>query len=92
MRSKEEAHDYRYFPCPDLLPVRLGKPVDEIAASLPELPDEKRARFMSDYGLSQYDAGVLVAEQVTGDFTRMLQKLSDPKLAANWVMVNCLAR
>ena len=57
MRSKEEAHDYRYFPCPDLLPVRLEQAfVDEIAASLPELPDEKRARFMNDYGLSQYDA------------------------------------
>ena len=88
MRSKEEAHDYRYFPCPDLLPVRLEQAfVDEIAASLPELPDEKRARFMNDYGLSQYDAGVMVAEQVTGDFYEDVAKASDPKLAANWVMV-----
>ena len=88
MRSKEEAHDYRYFPCPDLLPVRLEQAfVDEIAASLPELPDEKRARFMDEYGLSQYDAGVLVAEQVTGDFYETVAKASDPKLAANWVMV-----
>ena len=88
MRSKEEAHDYRYFPCPDLLPVRLEQAfVDEIAASLPELPDEKRARFMDEYGLSQYDAGVLVAEQVTGDFYEDVAKASDPKLAANWVMV-----
>ena len=90
---REEAHDYRYFLCPDLLPVRLEQAfVDEIAASLPELPDEKRARFMNDYGLSQYDAGVLVAEQVTGDFYEDVAKASDPKLAANWVMVELFAR
>ena len=88
MRSKEEAHDYRYFPCPDLLPVRLEQAfVDDIAASLPELPDEKRARFMEAYGLSQYDAGVLVADQTTGDYYEDVAKASDPKLAANWVMV-----
>ena len=88
MRSKEEAHDYRYFPCPDLLPVRLEQAfVDNIAASLPELPDEKRARFMEAYGLSQYDAGVLVADQTTGDYYEDVAKASDPKLAANWVMV-----
>lgn len=88
MRSKEEAHDYRYFPCPDLLPVRLEQAfVDNIAASLPELPDEKRARFMEAYSLSQYDAGVLVAEQTTGDYYEDVAKASDPKLAANWVMV-----
>ena len=88
MRSKEEAHDYRYFPCPDLLPVRLEQAfVDNIAASLPELPDEKRARFMEAYGLSQYDAGVLVADQTTGDYYEDVANASDPKLAANWVMV-----
>lgn len=88
MRSKEEAHDYRYFPCPDLLPVRLEQAfVDDIAASLPELPDEKRARFMEAYGLSQYDAGVLVADQTTGNYYEDVAKASDPKLAANWVMV-----
>ena len=88
MRSKEEAHDYRYFPCPDLLPVRLEQAfVDDIAASLPELPDEKRARFIEAYGLSQYDAGVLVADQTTGDYYEDVAKASDPKLAANWVMV-----
>ena len=87
MRSKEEAHDYRYFPCPDLLPIELEQSfVDGLASELPELPDEKRARFMGDYGLSQYDAGVLVADQITGDFYEAVAKGSDPKLAANWVM------
>ena len=87
MRSKEEAHDYRYFPCPDLLPIELEQSfVDGLASELPELPDEKRARFMGDYGLSQYDAGVLVSDQITGDFYEAVAKGSDPKLAANWVM------
>ena len=87
MRSKEEAHDYRYFPDPDLLPLQLDQAfVDAIAATLPELPDEKRARFESEYGLSAYDAGVLVAEKETGDFFENVAKGRDAKLAANWVM------
>src|SRR5690606_31278944 len=69
MRSKEEAHDYRYFPDPDLLPLVLDEQwIEEIKASLPELPDEKKARFMRDYGLSAYDAGVLVAEKETAAY------------------------
>ena len=69
MRSKEEAHDYRYFPDPDLLPLELDQAyVDALAAGLPELPDAKQARFMADYGLSAYDASILVAERETADF------------------------
>jgi aspartyl-tRNA(Asn)/glutamyl-tRNA(Gln) amidotransferase subunit B len=87
MRSKEHAHDYRYFPDPDLLPLVLDpKWVSEIEATLPELPDEKRARFTKDYGLSDYDAGVLVSEKETGAFFEAVAKGRDPKLAANWVM------
>ena len=87
MRSKEEAHDYRYFPDPDLLPLQLEQGfVDALASDLPELPDEKRARFQAEYGLSAYDAGVLVAEKETGDFFEAVAKGRDAKLAANWVM------
>jgi aspartyl-tRNA(Asn)/glutamyl-tRNA(Gln) amidotransferase subunit B len=87
MRSKEHAHDYRYFPDPDLLPLVLDpKWVSEIKATLPELPDEKRARFSKDYGLSDYDAGVLVGEKETGAFFESVAKGRDAKLAANWVM------
>jgi aspartyl-tRNA(Asn)/glutamyl-tRNA(Gln) amidotransferase subunit B len=87
MRSKEHAHDYRYFPDPDLLPLVLDpKWVSEIKATLPELPDEKRARFTKDYGLSDYDAGVLVGEKETGAFFESVAKGRDAKLAANWVM------
>jgi aspartyl-tRNA(Asn)/glutamyl-tRNA(Gln) amidotransferase subunit B len=87
MRSKEHAHDYRYFPDPDLLPLVLDpKWVSGIKATLPELPDEKRARFTKDYGLSDYDAGVLVSEKETGAFFESVAKGRDPKLAANWVM------
>ena len=86
MRSKEEAHDYRYFPDPDLLPLVLDQAwVDEIAASLPELPDEKKARFMA-MGLSVYDASVLVAEKETADyFEAMLAEGAEAKAAANWL-------
>jgi aspartyl-tRNA(Asn)/glutamyl-tRNA(Gln) amidotransferase subunit B len=86
MRSKEEAHDYRYFPDPDLLPLVLDQAwVDEIAASLPELPDEKKARFMA-MGLSGYDASVLVAEKETADyFEAMLAEGAEAKAAANWL-------
>jgi len=95
MRSKEFAHDYRYFPDPDLLPVKLSSEyVDAIAATLPELPDEKKDRFMTDYGLSAYDAGVLVVDQDTAayfeDVVRSPEKgkTRDAKLAANWVISN----
>ncbi len=87
MRSKEEAHDYRYFPDPDLLPLVLEEEwIASLKSGLPELPDAKRARFMRDYGLPVYDAGVLVAEQATADFYETVAKGRDSKLAANWVM------
>ncbi|MFO0995320.1 MAG: Asp-tRNA(Asn)/Glu-tRNA(Gln) amidotransferase subunit GatB [Alphaproteobacteria bacterium] len=86
MRSKEHAHDYRYFPDPDLLPLVLDAAwVDGIKKSLPELPDTKKARFMKDYGLTAYDAGVLVAERETGAYYEAVAKGRDAKLAANWV-------
>ncbi|MHB1218413.1 MAG: Asp-tRNA(Asn)/Glu-tRNA(Gln) amidotransferase subunit GatB [Alphaproteobacteria bacterium] len=86
MRSKEHAHDYRYFPDPDLLPLELDPAwVEDIRASLPELPDAKKARFMKDYGLSAYDAGVLVAEKDTGAYYEAVAKGRDAKLASNWV-------
>ncbi len=87
MRSKEEAHDYRYFPDPDLLPLELDPAwVEEIKKTLPELPDDKKLRFIADYKLSPYDAGVLVAEQDKAAFYEAVTKGRDPKLAANWVM------
>ena len=86
MRSKEDAHDYRYFPDPDLLPLVLDQGwIDDLKAGLPELPDAKKARFMSAYGLSPYDAGVLVAEQPTALFYETVATGRDPKIAANWV-------
>ncbi len=86
MRSKEQAHDYRYFPDPDLLPLVLDPAmVETIRASLPELPDEKKARFVADYSLSPYDAGVLVAERITADFFETVARGRDAKQAANWV-------
>jgi aspartyl-tRNA(Asn)/glutamyl-tRNA(Gln) amidotransferase subunit B len=87
MRSKEEAHDYRYFPDPDLLPLVLDQAwVDDIARALPELPDQKKARFMG-LGLSAYDASVLVADRETADyFDEMLQTGAEPKAAANWLI------
>lgn len=86
MRSKEDAHDYRYFPEPDLLPLILEQSfVDELQAGLPELPDEKRARFTSQYGIPFYDAGVLVAEQAIADFYETVAKGRDGRLAANWI-------
>jgi len=87
MRSKEQAHDYRYFPDPDLLPLVLDpNMVERIKGTLPELPDEKKERFIRDYGLSPYDAGVLVAEQASAYFYESVAKGRDSKLAANWVM------
>jgi aspartyl-tRNA(Asn)/glutamyl-tRNA(Gln) amidotransferase subunit B len=87
MRNKENAHDYRYFPDPDLLPLVLSdEEIAAVKASLPELPDEKKERFMRDYLLSNYDAGVLVADQDSAHFFETVAKGRDPKLAANWVM------
>ncbi len=88
MRSKEEANDYRYFPCPDLLPVVLEDDfIEAVRASLPELPNEKRARFESEHGLSAYDASVLSASRELADYFEEVQKVcGDAKLAANWVM------
>ncbi|HET6377211.1 MAG TPA: Asp-tRNA(Asn)/Glu-tRNA(Gln) amidotransferase subunit GatB [Methylocella sp.] len=90
MRSKEEAHDYRYFPDPDLLPLELEQSyVDALAGYLPELPDAKKARFISDYGLPAYDAGVLVAEKETADYYEAAVNYGgrprDAKLVANWI-------
>jgi aspartyl-tRNA(Asn)/glutamyl-tRNA(Gln) amidotransferase subunit B len=87
MRNKEEAHDYRYFPDPDLLPLELTPAlVDDLRKQLPELPDEKKTRFTRDYGLSAYDAGVLVAERETADFFETVARGRDAKAAANWVI------
>ena len=86
MRSKEDAHDYRYFPDPDLLPLVLDDAwIEAIKRDLPELPDAKKARFVRDMGLSAYDASVLVAEQATAAFYETVAKGRDPKIAANWV-------
>jgi aspartyl-tRNA(Asn)/glutamyl-tRNA(Gln) amidotransferase subunit B len=88
MRSKEEANDYRYFPCPDLLPVVIEQSfLDEVRASLPELPVQKRERFEAQFGLSAYDASVLAASRELADyFEQVQQTCGDAKLAANWVM------
>jgi len=87
MRSKEEAHDYRYFPDPDLLPLEFDQAwVDGIKATLPELPDEKKARFIEKLGLSPYDAAVLVAEKESADFYEAVARGRDGKLCANWVI------
>lgn len=87
MRSKEEAHDYRYFPDPDLLPLEFDQAlVDEISANLPELPDEKKARLMSDYGLSAYNAEVLTDDPATADFFETVAKCREAKVVVNWIM------
>jgi len=87
MRSKEEAHDYRYFPDPDLLPLTFDDGyVARIRETLPELPDEKKARFMADYGLTPYDASVLVVDRREADFFEVVAKGRDGKTAANWVI------
>ena len=87
MRSKEEAHDYRYFPDPDLLPLTFSEEfVEAEKAKLPELPDAKKARFMADWGLSPYDAAILVEEQETAAFYEKVADGRDPKLAANWMI------
>ncbi|HZQ13842.1 MAG TPA: Asp-tRNA(Asn)/Glu-tRNA(Gln) amidotransferase subunit GatB [Pseudolabrys sp.] len=93
MRTKEEAHDYRYFPDPDLLPLELSAAdVAALKARLPELPDDKKARFMRDFSLSAYDAGVLVAERGTAEFFEAVAKGRDAKTAANWVINELFGR
>ena len=94
MRSKEEAHDYRYFPDPDLLPLEIEQSyVDAIAADLPELPDAKKTRFMSEFGIADYDASVLTAElSAAGFFEKVAAEAGDGKLAANWVINELFGR
>ena len=93
MRSKEEAHDYRYFPDPDLLPLEIEQAwVDDIAASLPELPDAKKARFMADFGLTDYDASVLTAEAENAAYFEAVAGGRDGKMAANWVINELFGR
>ncbi|MEM8852002.1 MAG: Asp-tRNA(Asn)/Glu-tRNA(Gln) amidotransferase subunit GatB [Pseudomonadota bacterium] len=94
MRSKEEAHDYRYFPCPDLLPLEIEQDwVDDIATGLPELPDAKKTRFMGDFGLSDYDASVLTADTASAAFFEKVAAVSgNGKLSANWVINDLFGR
>jgi aspartyl-tRNA(Asn)/glutamyl-tRNA(Gln) amidotransferase subunit B len=93
MRSKEEAHDYRYFPDPDLLPLELEEAwIDGIRAVLPELPDAKIARFVSSYGITAYDAAVLAAERPSADYFEAVAKGRDGKAAANWVINELFGR
>lgn len=94
MRSKEEANDYRYFPCPDLLPVEIDDDyIEALRAKLPELPDSRQARFVSDYQLSEYDAGMLSGDSATADyFETTVQECGDAKLATNWIMGELSAR
>jgi aspartyl-tRNA(Asn)/glutamyl-tRNA(Gln) amidotransferase subunit B len=93
MRSKEEAHDYRYFPDPDLLPLEIEQAwVDDIAASMPELPDARKARFIADYGMTDYDAGVLTAEVTDAAFFEEVAQGRDGKQAANWVINELFGR
>lgn len=93
LRSKEEAHDYRYFPDPDLIPLNLEQSfVDEIKKSLPELPDDKKARYVKDLNLSSYDASVLVSEKAIANYYEQVIKNADPKMAANWVTVELFAK
>jgi aspartyl-tRNA(Asn)/glutamyl-tRNA(Gln) amidotransferase subunit B len=93
MRNKEEAHDYRYFPDPDLLPLELTQAeISQLKAQLPELPDEKRSRFERDYSLSAYEAAVLTAERGTADYFEAVAKGRDAKAAANWVINELFGR
>ncbi len=92
MRSKEDAHDYRYFPDPDLLPLKIEqKLINDLKESLPELPDNKKERFMKDYGLNSYEANVLVSEKEISNYYEEVAKLSDKKLAATWMMGDLFA-
>ena len=86
MRSKEDAHDYRYFPDPDLLPLEIeDKWIEEIKSTIPELPDQKKIRFIKDYNLSEYDAGVIVSDKATSDYYEKVVKNRSPKLVTTWV-------
>jgi aspartyl-tRNA(Asn)/glutamyl-tRNA(Gln) amidotransferase subunit B len=95
MRSKEEAHDYRYFPDPDLLPLELTQAyVDELKAALPELPDQKKGKYVRDYGLTPYDAAVLVAHPDVATFYEVVAEVepANAKMAANWVINEVFGR
>ena len=93
MRSKEEAHDYRYFPDPDLLPLEIEQAwVDQIAATLPELPDARKARYIADFGLTDYDASVLTAEKENAVYFEAVATGREGKLAANWVINELFGR
>jgi len=92
MRSKEDAHDYRYFPDPDLLPLNLDKSlIEKIKKSLPELPDQKKERFINEYSLTSYEANILVSEKEISDYFEEVVKKSDKKLAKNWIMGDLFA-
>lgn len=92
MRSKEEAHDYRYFPDPDLVPMVIDREwIEELKAELPELPDARKKRYMEDYGLPAYDAGVITSSKALSDFyERCISHYHDPKTVSNWVMVELM--
>jgi aspartyl-tRNA(Asn)/glutamyl-tRNA(Gln) amidotransferase subunit B len=92
MRSKEDAHDYRYFPDPDLLPLNLDKDlIEKIKKKLPELPDKKKDRFIKDYSLSSYEANVLISEKEISDYFEEVVKTSDKKLATNLIIGDLFA-
>ena len=92
MRSKEDAHDYRYFPDPDLLPLELDQQmINDLKKSLPELPDKKKERFIKEYSLTAYEANVLVSEKEISDYYEKVAKISDKKLAATWMMGDLFA-
>ena len=92
MRSKEDAHDYRYFPDPDLLPLNLDNNlIEKIKKSLPELPDQKKERFIKEYSLTSYEANILVSEKEISDYFEEVVKNSDKKLAKNWIMGDLFA-
>ncbi len=92
MRTKEDAHDYRYFPDPDLLPLELNQQmINDLKKSLPELPDKKKERFIKEYNLTAYEANVLVSEKEISDYYEKAAKISDKKLAATWMMGDLFA-
>ena len=92
MRSKEDAHDYRYFPDPDLLPLQLDKSlIEKLKKELPELPDQKKERFIKDHNLSNYEANILVSEKEVSDYYEEVIKECDKKLATNWITVELFA-
>jgi aspartyl-tRNA(Asn)/glutamyl-tRNA(Gln) amidotransferase subunit B len=92
MRSKEDAHDYRYFPDPDLLPLKLDKSlIDKLKKELPELPDQKKERFIKEHNLSPYEANILVSEKEISEYYEKVIKESDKKLATNWIIVELFA-